>query len=75
MAMHLLVWELTGPPSRKNKIPNYQNGFIYLTSHRACYVDNDEPKKYSVAVELKDVDRTESWVRFLAHIFFFSFLL
>jgi hypothetical protein len=48
---------------RKYKIPNYQNGFAYLTSHRACYVDNDEPRKYSVAVELKDVDRIEPYVR------------
>lgn len=46
----------------KYKIPNYQNGCTYLTSHRACYVDNDDPRKYSVAVDLKDVDRIEFYV-------------
>ncbi|PUU83157.1 hypothetical protein B9Z19DRAFT_215182 [Tuber borchii] len=28
-------------------------------SHRTCYVDNEYPRKLSVAVELKDVDRVE----------------
>ncbi|PWW72001.1 Vps36-domain-containing protein [Tuber magnatum] len=37
----------------------------YLTSHRACYVDNGDPRKFSVAVELKDVDRVEYYAGFL----------
>ena len=47
---------------RKYKIPQYQNGRAYLTSHRICYVDNAEPRKYSVGVDLKDVDTTEYYV-------------
>ena len=47
---------------RKYKIPQYQNGRVYLTSHRICYVDNTDPRKHSVAVDLKDVDTTEFYV-------------
>ncbi|KAF8251199.1 Vps36-domain-containing protein [Wilcoxina mikolae CBS 423.85] len=61
----LFVQNSVGLYEGKYKIPNYQNGFAYLTTHRACYVDNDEPRKYSVAVELKDVDRVEPWAGFL----------
>lgn len=46
----------------KYKIPDYQDGHAYLTSHRACYVDNKEPRKFSVAVNLKDVERPEFYV-------------
>ena len=49
--------------SRKYKIPGLQNGHAYLTTHRACYVDNLEPRKSSIAVELKSVDRYEFYVR------------
>lgn len=50
---------------RKNKLADYQSGFAYLTSHRACYVDNKEPRKFCVAIELKDVDRIEPYTGFL----------
>lgn len=46
----------------KYKIPDFQDGHAYLTSHRACYVDNKEPRKFSVAVNLKDVERPEFYV-------------
>jgi hypothetical protein len=45
--------------SRKYKIPNYQNGHAYLTSHRICYVATEDPRQHSVAIDLKDVDRAE----------------
>lgn len=45
------------------KIPQYQNGHAYLTSHRACYVDHNEPRKNSVAIFLKDVEKPEFYVR------------
>jgi ESCRT-II complex subunit VPS36 len=61
----LFVQDSVGLYEGKYKIPNYQNGQAYLTSHRACYVDNDEPRKYSVAVDLKQIDRTESYAGFL----------
>lgn len=50
--------------SRKFKLPNHQNGQIYLTSHRICYVDKAEPRKHSVALDLKDVERFEFYVCF-----------
>lgn len=46
----------------KYKIPDHQNGQVYLTSHRVCYVDNDDPRKNSLAIDLKDVDRYEFYV-------------
>lgn len=39
-----------------------QDGHAYLTSHRACYVDKAEPRKHSVAVELKNVEKYEFYV-------------
>ncbi|PKS09267.1 hypothetical protein jhhlp_003881 [Lomentospora prolificans] len=48
---------------RKYKLPNHQNGQVYLTSHRICYVDRDAPRKHSVALELKEVERYEYYVR------------
>nr|OQO28827.1 hypothetical protein B0A51_05240 [Rachicladosporium sp. CCFEE 5018] len=61
----LFVQDAVGLYEGKFKIANYQNGHIYLTSHRICYVDNAEPRTYSVAVNLKDVDHTEFYAGFL----------
>lgn len=36
---------------------------MYLTSHRVCYVDKADPRKYSVSVDLKEVERYEFYVR------------
>lgn len=44
---------------RKYKIPNYQNGHAYLTSHRVCYVSAEEPRKYCIGIDLKEIDRAE----------------
>ena len=52
----------------KYKIPNYQDGQAYLTSHRLVYVDGNEPRKYSTAVDLKDVDRIEYQVSEVAYV-------
>lgn len=49
----------------KFKIPQYQNGQAYLTSHRACYVDHSEPRRNSVAIFLKDIERHEFYVSFV----------
>ncbi len=54
-----LIWCLL---HSKFKIPDHQNGHAYLTSHRVCYVDNDVPRKNSVAIDLKEVDRYEFYV-------------
>lgn len=48
---------------RKYKIPEYQNGHAYLTSHRICYIAVDAPRKCSVGIELKEIDRVEYQVR------------
>jgi ESCRT-II complex subunit VPS36 len=47
---------------RKYKLPNHQNGQVYLTSHRICYVDKEAPRKHSVALDLKEVERYEFYV-------------
>ncbi|KAL2218148.1 EAP30/Vps36 family-domain-containing protein [Thermoascus aurantiacus ATCC 26904] len=61
----LFVQDAVGLYEGKYKIPNYQNGHAYLTSHRVCYVSADEPRKYSVSIELKEVDRVEYQAGFL----------
>jgi hypothetical protein len=61
----LFVQDSVGLYEGKFKIPNYQNGHAYLTSHRVCYVDNQEPRKYSIAIDLKDVERPEFYAGFL----------
>ena len=60
---------LTRRAPRKFKLPNQQNGQIYLTSHRICYVDKAEPRKHSVALDLKDVERFEFYVRLPDRLF------
>lgn len=49
----------------KYKLPNQQIGQVYLTSHRVCYIDKAEPRKHSVALDLKDVERYEFYAGFL----------
>lgn len=61
----LFVQDAVGLYEGKYKIPNYQDGHAYLTSHRVCYVAVDEPRKHSVAIDLKDIDRVEYQAGFL----------
>lgn len=61
----LFVQDAVGLYEGKYKIPNYQNGQAYLTSHRLCYVDNEEPRKFCVAVDLKQIDKTEFYGGFM----------
>lgn len=61
----LFVQDNVGLYEGKYKLPNQQNGQVYLTSHRVCYVDKAEPRKYSVALDLKDVERYEFYAGFL----------
>ena len=49
---------------RKFKIGTCQNGQAYLTSHRAFYIDDSDPRQNSLSVDLRDVDRYESQVSF-----------
>lgn len=61
----LFVQDNVGLYEGKYKLPNQQNGQVYLTSHRVCYVDSADPRKYSVALDLKDVERYEFYAGFL----------
>ncbi|KAJ6124926.1 hypothetical protein N7471_012243 [Penicillium samsonianum] len=61
----LFVQDAVGLYEGKYKIQNYQNGHAYLTSHRVCYVAAEDPRKYSVAIDLKEIDRVESQAGFL----------
>lgn len=58
----LFVQDAVGLYSSKLKIPEYQNGQAYLTSHRVCYVDQKEPRQKSLAIHLRDVERHEFYV-------------
>ncbi|KAL2866870.1 ESCRT-II subunit protein VPS36 [Aspergillus lucknowensis] len=61
----LFVQDAVGLYEGKYKVANYQNGHAYLTSHRVCYVAIDEPRKYSVGIDLRDIDRAEYQAGFL----------
>ncbi|CAM1511693.1 Fc.00g092060.m01.CDS01 [Cosmosporella sp. VM-42] len=61
----LFVQDNVGLYEGKFKLPNQQNGQVYLTSHRVCYVDKKEPRANSVTLDLKDVDRYEFYAGFL----------
>ncbi|KAF1834067.1 Vps36-domain-containing protein [Decorospora gaudefroyi] len=61
----LFVQDAVGLYEGKFKIPQYQNGHSYLTSHRVCYVDHNEPRKHSVAIYLKDVEKPDFYAGFL----------
>ncbi|KAF4126497.1 ESCRT-II complex subunit VPS36 [Geosmithia morbida] len=61
----LFVQDNVGLYEGKFKLPKHQNGQVYLTSHRICYVDKEEPRSYSLALDLKDVDRYEYSAGFL----------
>ena len=46
------------------KLPAYQNGTLYLTSHSIYYVDSKDPRSSSIALDLKEVERTEFYAGF-----------
>ncbi|KPI42646.1 Vacuolar protein-sorting-associated protein 36 [Cyphellophora attinorum] len=61
----LFVQDSVGLYEGKFKIASCQKGHAYLTSHRACYIDDADPRNNSLAVELKDVERHEYQAGFL----------
>jgi ESCRT-II complex subunit VPS36 len=61
----VLVEDGIGLYQGKAKILKRQNGRCYLTSQRIIYIDNANPKKYSLSVELDDVRSTEYTSKFL----------
>ena len=46
----------------RDKVADHQQGYAYLTSLRVCYVDEREPRKNSVGVNLQEIDRIEHQV-------------
>lgn len=57
------VQDGVGLYSGKHKVYAYQNGVIYLTEQRICYVDSAQPTIRSVALDLQYVDKIEHQVR------------
>ena len=58
----LFVQDAVGLYQGKVKLNDYQYGHGYLTSHRLCYVDNVDPRKFSVAIDLRDIDHVDFYV-------------
>jgi ESCRT-II complex subunit VPS36 len=46
----------------KFKSPNHQDGTVYLTTHRVCYVDEIKPMLYSTGVDLSQIAKIETSV-------------
>ncbi|KAK9478059.1 EAP30/Vps36 family-domain-containing protein [Lipomyces japonicus] len=61
----VIVQNLIGIYEGKEKVPNYQDGRIYLTSHRLCYVDNELPLTNSVTINLQDLKTIQYSAGFL----------
>lgn len=61
----VLVENSIGLYQGKSKILNRQNGRIYMTSQRLIYIDNEDSKKYSVAIELADIANIDYTPKFL----------
>ncbi|KAI5281247.1 hypothetical protein KEM54_003305, partial [Ascosphaera aggregata] len=59
------VQDAVGLYQCRDKIPDRQNGHAYLTSHRICYVDSENPRKCSLAIDLRNVERAEIQAGFL----------
>ncbi|KIW19904.1 hypothetical protein PV08_00479 [Exophiala spinifera] len=61
----LMVQDGVGLYEGKYKIASCQKGHVYLTSHRAYYVDDADPRNNSWAIELKEVEKYEYQAGFL----------
>lgn len=61
----ILIDHNVGLYQGKERIRNRQNGRIFLTSQRIIYVDSKEPTKYSLGIELDDIDHLDYSSSFL----------
>lgn len=55
----VIVIDHVGLYENKQKVPNFQNGRVYLTSERLIYVDKDSPKKFTISILLKAISSIE----------------
>ncbi|KAK9239801.1 EAP30/Vps36 family-domain-containing protein [Lipomyces kononenkoae] len=55
----ILVQDRVGLYDGRFKLDGYQNGRVYLTTHRICYVDNIRSATHSVAIVLSQVHRVQ----------------
>ncbi|KAK9367253.1 EAP30/Vps36 family-domain-containing protein [Lipomyces kononenkoae] len=55
----ILVQDWVGLYDGRFKLDGYQNGRVYLTTHRICYVDNVRSATHSVAIDLSQVHRVQ----------------
>ena len=58
----IFVHRHVGLYNAKHKIPEYSDGFVYLTTHRICYVDSERPALRSIELELAKISKIEHYV-------------
>jgi len=61
----LLVQASIGLYEGGEKVQRHQDGAVYLTTHRICYIDRALPKKHAVCLQLRDVAHQELAAGFL----------
>lgn len=61
----LLVQSHVGLYEGKLKAPSFQDGRVYLTSSRICYIDSKNPSLQSLELALADVDNIEYYGGFM----------
>lgn len=48
-----------------NQESKYEKGWVYLTDHRLCYVDDDRPEDNSIGLDLNQVENAEYAAKFV----------
>ncbi|KAK9474775.1 EAP30/Vps36 family-domain-containing protein [Dipodascopsis tothii] len=61
----VLVQSSVGLYDGRTRMPEHQNGRVYLTSHRICYVDDERPLTHSMAITLSEVRSVQYSAGFL----------
>ncbi|ORY86180.1 EAP30/Vps36 family-domain-containing protein [Protomyces lactucae-debilis] len=61
----LYVQDGVGLYNGRHKLVDYQDGVLYITGKRLCYVDSEKPALRSIAVSLAEIDRLGFYVGFL----------
>ncbi|ODQ64067.1 Vps36-domain-containing protein, partial [Nadsonia fulvescens var. elongata DSM 6958] len=61
----ILILNNVGLYEGKYKVKGYQNGRVYLTTHRVCFVDDENPQKNNVAIDLRKIKYVEFQSGFL----------